>query len=93
MTAVDTIEAEVRELVSRRGLDPVQAPDSARALVEEVVADYARRVLTSALPPVGDRDEVTRSVLDAVAGFGPLQRHLDDPTVEEVWINKRLTDV
>src|SRR5829696_100699 len=87
-TAVDTIEAEVRELVRRRGLDPVRAPIGARALVEEVVADYAQRVLTSALPPVGDRDQVTRAVLDAVAGFGPLQRWLDDPEVEEVWINE-----
>ena len=25
------------------------------------------------------------------AGFGPLQRHLDDPTVEEIWVNERLT--
>ncbi len=25
---------------------------------------------------------------DAVAGFGPLQRYLDDPTVEEIWINE-----
>jgi pilus assembly protein CpaF len=85
---VDAIEAEVRELVRRRGLDPVQAPDGARGLVEEVVADYARRVLTSALPPVGDREQVTRAVLDAVAGFGPLQRWLDDPEVEEIWINE-----
>jgi pilus assembly protein CpaF len=27
-------------------------------------------------------------VLDAVAGFGPLQPLLDDPTVEELWINE-----
>ena len=27
---------------------------------------------------------------DAVAGYGPLQRHLDDPQVEEIWINERL---
>jgi pilus assembly protein CpaF len=85
---MDTIESEVREQVRRRGLDPVQAPDGARALVEEVVADYADRVLTSALPPVGDRAQVTRAVLDAVAGFGPLQRWLDDPEVEEIWINE-----
>lgn len=78
----------MRELVRRRGLDPVQAPDDARALVEDVVADYARRVLTSPLPPVGDCDRVTRAVLDAVAGFGPLQRWLDDPEVEEIWINE-----
>jgi pilus assembly protein CpaF len=89
MLAVDTIEAEVRDLVRSRGLDPVRAPDGVRALVEKVVADYARRALTSAeLVPVGDRDEVTRSVLDAVAGFGPLQRWLDDPEVEEIWINE-----
>jgi pilus assembly protein CpaF len=22
-----------------------------------------------------------------VAGFGPLQRYLDDPEVEEIWVN------
>ena len=27
-------------------------------------------------------------MLDAVAGFGPLQPYLDDPTVEEIWINE-----
>ena len=30
-------------------------------------------------------------MFDAVAGFGPLQKYLDDPTVEEIWINERLT--
>ena len=87
-TATDTIEAEVRELVRQRGLDPVQAPGAARALVDEVLADYSRRMLSSSLPPVGDPERVARSVLDAVAGFGPLQRWLDDPEVEEVWINE-----
>jgi pilus assembly protein CpaF len=31
---------------------------------------------------------VVRDVLDRVAGFGPLQRYLDDPEVEEVWVNE-----
>ena len=26
-------------------------------------------------------------MVDAVAGLGPLQRYLDDETVEEIWIN------
>ena len=86
--AVEVIEADVRELVRRRGLDPVRAPGPARALVEEVVAGYAERELTAGLPPVGDRERATRAVLDAVAGFGPLQRWLDDPEVEEIWINE-----
>jgi pilus assembly protein CpaF len=33
-----------------------------------------------------DRGEATKSVLDAVAGFGPLQPYLDDPMLEEIWI-------
>jgi pilus assembly protein CpaF len=59
-----------------------------RQLVEDVLVDYEERVLTSDLPPVMDRESTARLVYDAVAGFGPLQRHLDDPAVEEIWINE-----
>jgi pilus assembly protein CpaF len=31
---------------------------------------------------------VSRAILDAIAGFGPLQPYLDDPAIEEVWINE-----
>jgi pilus assembly protein CpaF len=89
--AVDTVEIEVRELVRRRGLDPIADGPAMRRLVDEVVADYDERTLTSALPPLPDPRSAARAVYDAVAGFGPLQRHLDDPTVEEIWINGRLT--
>jgi pilus assembly protein CpaF len=59
-----------------------------RLLVRDVVADYSERSLASALPPIGDPDAVVRDVLDRVAGFGPLQRWLDDPEVEEIWVNE-----
>ena len=88
MSAVDTVEAEVRELVRRRGLDPVQDRVQVRHLVDEVVRDYDERALSSSLAPLPDPAAAARSVYDAVAGFGPLQRHLDDPTVEEIWINE-----
>jgi pilus assembly protein CpaF len=81
------VEDEVRELVRRRGLDPVSAPAEMQQLVDEVVADYDERAATSSLPPLADLDDAARSVYDAVAGFGPLQRYLDDPDVEELWIN------
>ncbi len=87
-SAVDMIETDVRELVRRRGIDPVGAPGQVRALVDEVIAEYEDRTLRSSLPPVGDAQATARLVLDAVAGFGPLQRYLDDPTVEEIWINE-----
>lgn len=88
MDAVAVVEDEVRELVRRRGLDPTADGATVRLLVEEVVADYDERTLTSALPPLVDRHGTIRAVYDAVAGFGPLQRYLDDPQIEEIWINE-----
>lgn len=82
------IDAEVRELVHRRGIDPVAEPAVVARLVDDVVAEYLDRATTSALPPLGNTAALSRTVLDAVAGFGPLQPLLDDPSVEEVWINE-----
>src|SRR3954468_22908264 len=87
MDAVAAIEGEVRELVRRRGLDPSADVAAVRRLVEEVVADYDDRALTSVLSPVADHSATVRKVLDSVAGFGALQPFLDDPSVEEIWVN------
>src|SRR3954465_1441818 len=82
------VEHEVRELVRRRGLDPTADGAGIRRLVDDVIAEYDERALTSALPPLDDRRRIARGVYDAVAGFGPLQAYLDDPAVEEIWINE-----
>ncbi len=87
-SALDVVDGEVRELIQRRGLDPFTDPGPVRGLVRDVVADYSERSLTSALPPIGDAESVVRDVLDRVAGFGPLQRYLDDPEIEEIWVNE-----
>jgi pilus assembly protein CpaF len=86
--AIAVVEDEVRELVRRRGLDPVADPGTVRRLVDEVIADYDERSTTGTLPAIDDHGHAARAVFDAVAGFGPLQQYLDDPTVEEVWINE-----
>ncbi len=86
-SAVRVVEAEVRELVRRRSLDPAAHPEAARALIGEVIEDYLDRAASAGLPSLGDTDAVARAVLDQVAGFGPLQPYLDDPLVEELWIN------
>ena len=87
-SVVDLVDGEVRELIRRRGLDPFGDPGPVRMLVRDVVADYSERSLSSTLPPVGDPEGVVRDVLDRVAGYGPLQRWLDDPEVEEIWVNE-----
>jgi pilus assembly protein CpaF len=55
---------------------------------EDAVADYDNRCLVAALPPLVDSGGAVKQVLDEVAGFGPLQTYLDDPLVEEIWINE-----
>jgi len=95
--AEQIIEREVRELIRRRGLDPSSANATAngdgdiaaaRRLIDEVVADYAERSLTAAMPPLLNPQAATKSVADRVIGLGPLQRYFDDPEVEEIWINE-----
>jgi pilus assembly protein CpaF len=85
---VAIVTGEVRELIRRRGIDPARDLPGVRRLVQDAVADYDERSLTAALPPLADTGEAVRMVLDDVAGFGPLQAYLDDPQVEEIWINE-----
>ncbi len=87
MDAVAIVEDEVRELIRLRGLDPASQLAEVRRLVEDAVTDYDERSLLGSLPPLGALEPARRRVFDAVAGFGALQPLLDDPTVEEVWIN------
>jgi pilus assembly protein CpaF len=87
LESLAVVEDEVRELVRRRGLDPAVDAAAVRRLVDEVVADYDERTLTGHLPPLPERPAAVRAVYDAVAGFGPLQPYLDDPDIEEIWIN------
>jgi len=88
MDVVDVVETEVRELVRRRGLDPLVDASAVRDVVSEVLSDYDERSLSGNLPPLIDPGAVAQRVHDAVAGLGPLQRYLDDPELEELWINE-----
>ncbi len=88
MDGTAVVEDELRELVRRRGIDPVAEPLRVRQLLDEVMAEYDERSLGGLLPALVDPAAAARQVFDAVAGFGPLQQYLDDPTVEEVWINE-----
>ena len=88
MSGQSIVDAEVRELVRRRGIDPAVEPDVVARLISDVICDYLDRATTSNLPPLTEPDAVARAVHDAIAGFGPLQPFLDDPSVEEIWINE-----
>ncbi|PRY62850.1 pilus assembly protein CpaF [Knoellia remsis] len=88
MDAVRTVEAEVRELIRRSGLDPTREPREVQRLVRDAVADYDQRSMHGGMPVLDDLALAEKSVWDTVAGFGPLQQYFDDPTIEEIWINE-----
>jgi pilus assembly protein CpaF len=88
MDAVAIVSGEVKELIRREGIDPSRDPVQTRKMVETLIAAYDERSLTRALPPLTDAIVAVKRVLDEVMGFGPLQAYLDDPGIEEIWINE-----
>lgn len=86
MDTATIIESESRELIRRRGLD-VHA-DQLEPLIREVVADYERRSSSGEVPVMRDDDDTLVAEIAArIGGFGPLQEMLDDPSIEEIWLN------
>src|SRR5690625_1443224 len=84
---VGLLEREVRELIRRRGLDTMRENGAIHDLIDEALADYDDRALVGLVPPLPDRRAAAKAVHDAVVGLGPLQPYLDDPEIEEIWIN------
>ena len=84
---VDVLDARVRDVVRRQAVDPLLDRAAVRRIAEQVVSDHDRHSLSGAVAPIDDQAAVLDELLARVAGFGPLQRYLDDPTVEEIWIN------
>jgi len=86
-SAVGLIAEQVRERVRREGGDLRGDRDIADAYVRDEVQRYSELALGGSIPLLADEGAVARQVTDALTGLGPLQPYLDDPLVEEVWIN------
>lgn len=81
---VSEIEGEVRERIRSAGTDPRRDVDQVRTFVQEALNRWEHRSLTGAVPPITDAHGTAKAVMDAVAGFGPLQQYLDDPHIEAI---------
>jgi pilus assembly protein CpaF len=87
-TALEVIENDVRDLVRVRGLDPAIDDRSLFiGLVDEAIVAYESRIESGGLPPVTDVNAIKETVFKRIAGLGPIQELLDDPEVEEIWMN------
>ena len=86
--ALDMLDADVRGEIRRRGVDPLTDVASVRAFARSAVRAHDQRSLTGIVRPVEDPEWTVDQLVARVAGFGPLQAYLDDPTVEEIWVNE-----
>jgi pilus assembly protein CpaF len=84
---IERLDAQVRAAVRRDGVDPQRDVDLVRSIAEQVVRAHDERSLTGAVTPVPDATGVVGELVARVSGFGALQPYLDDPEVEEIWIN------
>ena len=84
---VETLDAQLRDVVRKDGIDPQRDAGLVRKFADRIVAEHHQRSLTGAVAPVVDHEVTVEELVARVSGFGPLQRYLDDPTVEEIWIN------
>ena len=56
--------------------------------LDNAIVDEVRRENESALMESSPREVIATDVTHRVSGFGQLQPLLDDPTIEEIWINE-----
>lgn len=87
MDAAMLVEDRVRDVIRQRGLDPLREPRAVEVVIDQVLAEYVEEEIFADRSFVDDPIDIAKNVLDAVAGFGPLQKFFDDPQIEEVWIN------
>ena len=84
---VESLDAGLRSAVRREGVDPQRDSGLVRRLASRLVEEHDQRSLTGAVPPVEDHDAMVEDLVARLSGFGALQRYLDDPEVEEIWVN------
>ena len=81
------IETNVRELIRHSNIDPLAQQQEAKELIQKALGAYETQMIRGEVPRVNNIDGLITVLFDRVCGFGDLQKYLDDPTVEEIWIN------
>lgn len=87
MEAERLLEMDVRDLVRQSSIDPLTQPDEARKLITRAIDSYEQRMLRGIVPRVDNLAPFHHVLFDRVCGFGEIQKFLDDPDIEEIWIN------
>lgn len=86
-SVVHAVAERVRERLREEKADPLRNPGHAEHVALAEVRRHNDFALARGLDVVDDEPACVREVLARVTGYGPLQALLDDPEVEEIWVN------
>lgn len=81
------VAERVRLRLRAENTDPSVVPDAARRVAQAEVRRHNDLALARGEALIDDEVACVRDVLAAVSGFGVLQSLLDDPEIEEIWLN------
>src|ERR1700753_4121530 len=84
--------ADQRRLDAATGIAPMSGEDErqfARAIISQVLEEYARGEITAGRPPLNaqDEEELAEAIHAALFGVGRLQPLLEDQQIENIDIN------
>ncbi len=86
-SGINLLEQRVRDRVRASGVDPVNNRAQFLELVTSTVQEADAASLLGNGPAIPDTERAIKHLVDIVAGLGELQVYMDDPSVEEIWIN------
>lgn len=81
------VAERVRHRLRSAGTDPSRDPQAAREVAVAEVRRFNDLALARGEALIDDEARCVRDVLASVSGFGALQPLLDDPSIEEIWLN------
>ncbi|WP_336646915.1 CpaF family protein [Microbacterium sp. USHLN186] len=81
------VAERVRRRLRLEHTDPAAHPDEARRIAQLEVRRHNDLALQRGEAMIDDEAALVRDVLASVSGFGALQPLLDDPDIEEIWLN------
>ncbi|MER7448391.1 ATPase, T2SS/T4P/T4SS family [Microbacterium sp. NPDC097977] len=81
------VSERVRQRLRAEGTDPTLDAETAHGIALAEVRRFNDAALARGGTLIDDEAACVRDVLAAVNGFGALQPLLDDPEIEEVWLN------
>ncbi len=81
------VAERVRHRLRGAATDPSADPAAARVVALAEVRRFNDVALSRGAELIEDEDRCVRDVMATVHGFGALQPLLDDPEIEEIWLN------